>query len=843
MLATDALTPTQQRIVQHDEGPALVFAVAGAGKTTAMVHRIRHLVDERGVPPERILASSFSRATVSDLEDGLHTLGVRGVECRTLHALGRRCIQHAEARKHLPPRLNEQSVSPGNATQYLAERALKRLAREREIDVADLGIPQPDLVDQIGAWKRQLCYADLSAAHLPESAQEHASQAEHENDDYLTLYRYAEEERDNEGWITFDDMLREGWEALMRFSAVREAAQSAYEYVLVDEFQDVSRVQYRMLDVLTAPHRNYMAIGDDDQCIYTWRGADPSYILDFSSAYNADEYMLHDNFRSPVQQTALANRVIAHNTERQDKRIQCTKGYGGTTQCTAAQDAAEEGTRIASTIQSHLRAGRAPTDIVILVRQYAQTPFIEQALLEAEVPHRIVGNTPFYERPEVQTLLQYLYWATLESTVQGRGWFADRRKVKAYLDRFQTIIRTPNRYVSYAVLQNVARASRTQQTSVLDALAAHTDQMHERTVEQVEDFLETASSLAARVNAPAADTLSWLIDAIDYDEHLREQSAFRDVGENRVATAQSLVGFADGYASAQALLEAIYRISQSHANSDPAATLTLRSIHRAKGGEWPVVFVPGCTTGTFPPAGTETDTRLMEEERRLFYVAVTRAQEELHLSHVESDPRSPFLGEARPDATLAQCDALQTVAETDPASLTPEDAVRFCMAVGALGLARYVRSWWDPPAGFRERLIECANEAEATVKEKLRDGDATDLLIPVAKRAESVSATRPFTFAASSHTGRIEVYQRDWRIGFVDVERSDQHVPLDLLPWDTLTAHLARRTTSGETLYLRLGTAPTNSDQKSSEDPASSDATGVFTDSYQQGKTAVISAM
>lgn len=840
MLAADRLTPNQQRIVQHNEGPALVFAVAGAGKTTAMVHRIRHLVEERGVRPDRILASSFSKATVSDLADGLRALGVRGVDCCTLHALGRRCIQQAEAHKHLPSRLDQQSVNPSRAARYLAERALQRLAQEREVDRADLGILPTDLADQIGAWKRQLCYADLSAAHLPERAQEHASQAEHENDDYLTLYRYAEEERDNEGWVTFDDMLREGWEALMRFSAVRNAAQSAYNYVLVDEFQDVSRVQYRMLDVLTAPHRNYMAIGDDDQCIYTWRGANPSYILGFADAYDAAEYVLHDNFRSPVQQTALANRVIVHNRERHAKRIQCTKGYGGTTQCIEAEDASDEAARIATAIQSHLRAGGAPTDIVILVRQYAQTPFIEQALLQADVPYRIVGNTPFYERPEVQPLLQYLYWATLEATVQDQGWFADRRKIIPYLERFQTMLRTPNRYVSYAVQQHVRRAARQQQTSVLDALAAHTDQMHERTVEQVEDFLDTAAALADRVNDPAADTLAWLIDAIDYEAHLRQQSAFQDVGENRVATARSLVDFAEGCVSAQDLLETIYQIDQAQTNSDSDAVLTLRSIHRAKGGEWPVVFVPGCNEDTFPAAGSASHSAMMEEERRLFYVAVTRAQETLYLSHVESEPRSPFVGEAQLRATLSQCETLQSVADTAPEALTPADAVRFCTAVGKLELERYLHTWWSAEPAHRTTLLKQAKHAESTLSERLQAGDVSGLLIPVAVRNDLVSATKPFAFAVSSHTERIEVYQRDRRIGFVDAERSETALPLDLLPWDTLTAHLARRTQSGNTLYLRPGTTPADD---ADSVPDGQDLTKVLSEAYQRGRAALNEAI
>jgi DNA helicase-2/ATP-dependent DNA helicase PcrA len=267
MIAPEALTDEQLRIVRHHEGPAVVFAVAGVGKTTAVVHRVRRLVDERGVDPGDILASSFSQSTAMDLEGGTRELGVSDVDCRTLHSLGRQFVRMAEAGGHQPHRLDATETDPERLSALLAGRARSRLAQEQGLDERDLGIEQRDLVEQIGAWKAQLCYPDLEGAGLPDRARRHASQAEHDNEDLVTLYRYYEEERAREGWITFDDMLLEGWEALMWFDEVRGRAQTLYEHVLVDEFQDISPVQYLMLDVLTEPHhddarRNYMAIGD-----------------------------------------------------------------------------------------------------------------------------------------------------------------------------------------------------------------------------------------------------------------------------------------------------------------------------------------------------------------------------------------------------------------------------------------------------------------------------------------------------------------------------------------------------------------------------------------------------
>ena len=446
MIAPEALTDEQLRIVRHHEGPAVVFAVAGIGKTTAVVHRVRRLVDERGVDPGDILASSFSQSTAMDLEGGTRELGVSDVDCRTLHSLGRQFVRMAEAGGHQPHRLDATETDPERLSALLAGRARSRLAQEQGLDERDLGIEQRDLVEQIGAWKAQLCYPDLEGAGLPDRARRHASQAEHDNEDLVTLYRYYEEERAREGWITFDDMLLEGWEALMWFDEVRGRAQTLYEHVLVDEFQDISPVQYLMLDVLTEPHhddarRNYMAIGDSDQCIYEWRGADPSLLWDFREEYSGEEYA-----RSRAQQTALANAVIAKEKRQREKHINLTRGFGGQTRLVRTEGAAAE--QVVEAIQARLEDGRPAGEMAILVRQYAQTPFIEQGLIDEGILHRIVGNVPFYRRREVQALVRYLFWGTLEATVRTEEWFEDRRQARRYVDRFQKILREPNRYVS-----------------------------------------------------------------------------------------------------------------------------------------------------------------------------------------------------------------------------------------------------------------------------------------------------------------------------------------------------------------------------------------------------------
>ncbi|WP_179862131.1 ATP-dependent helicase [Longibacter salinarum] len=856
-LDTRKLTPEQQAIVRHDDGPALVFAVAGAGKTTSMVHRIRRLVED-GAAANRILASSFSRSTVSDLESGLTALGIRGVQCRTLHSLGRTFIAQAERLGHRPRRLNNGEVDPASMARILAAKARTQLAMERSMDTSALGIPQSDLEDQISAWKTGLAYADLHQTDLPEDARDRASQAEHDNEDFLTLYRYAERLREQRGWVTFDDMLREGWEVLMCHEDVRTQAQGQFDYVLVDEFQDVSLVQSLLLDVLTEPHRNYMVIGDDDQCIYEWRGADPSFILNFGERYDADEYVISDNFRSTGQQTSLANAVIVQNERRHPKRLHPTRTFEGHTHVRACRGRVGQARELVREVQQHLRDGATHRDLVLLVRQYAQTPFIEQELIREQIPYRIVGNPPFYLRTQVQALLRHLFFAVLDRRVREEGWFQDSRRVRQYLDRFEKVMLEPNRYVSGTVLHNIKLRARRERTSVLDVLHSFRDDMHARTAKGVDDFLDVMDGLRGRLDEPAGETVEWLIDSMGYEGYIRRHSAFKETADDRIRTARSLVHFAKGLRSTQALLERVKQISFNRMEQGPGEeSLEIRSIHRAKGGEWPVVFVPDCNDGTIPNlTGVEMETdeddgsdappqTLMEGERRLFYVALTRAKNELYLFRDEGEPISPFLTDAEANDVLDACEHCRRVLHEGDAGLDTPSVARFCTAVVRLKIDRYLKERWSPAPewldGFHLRLqgiedaidsareevdtYERANEAyEATKTEKL-DPINEDLAhlrekkfvlpaveVPVAYNGESAEhwVDKPVRF--DSDDGDMVVVAGSVTVGRVDFGRDSDGVaeeavgPLSL---DALRGDVTRASRSGETLYVSIDVGAT----------------------------------
>ena len=422
----------------HDQGPALVFAVAGAGKTTALVHRLERLVRERVFEARKILATSFSRMAVEDLKRSLsrwpHT---QGVQVSTLHALGYRIVRKAASEGLL--KLVE--AREEGSEQALLQRTLRRARELRCPWAAELDNLEPDdFLSYVGACKGNLQYADLERSGLPPKALEVASQARapQELEWYLELYRLLEQVRQEEGLLTFDDMLMSSWELLVRYPDILQTVQKAFQAVLVDEFQDVNLAQSELLELITRPHRNYMAVGDDDQTIYEWRGASPRFILGFAQRYKAKKYLIRDTFRCPAPQVALAGQVIAQNQNREPKRLSLTKGFGGRVHLRQEPHTPAQAQSLVSDIAGLLAEGRKPAEMVVLVRLYAQTPYIEQNLIERQIPYRVVGSDPFYQRPEIRVLLAYLRLVENPADVEGalREAFAAKNEL-VFLD-FQT---------------------------------------------------------------------------------------------------------------------------------------------------------------------------------------------------------------------------------------------------------------------------------------------------------------------------------------------------------------------------------------------------------------------
>ncbi len=531
------LTPQQRAVVAHDRGPAVVYAVAGAGKTTALVLRVVRLVQEGIFPAHAILATSFNRDANQEIRAALDAWPTcAAVQVQTLHALGyailRRAARHGQ--RDMPDR-------PGDlesAARHLLQATLGSARRLQPSwrDHLD-GLHWDDFLAYVGSCKGSLAYPEPVYKTLPRSVRRWAQIAPRPAATpwYADLYAQFEAVRVAAGKLTFDDLVTSAWEALVSDRALAAALQARYACVLVDEYQDVTPAQAALVEIVAARHRNLMVIGDDDQTIYSWRGAGQQHLLTFRRRYRAAGYTLAENFRCPAGPVALANQVIRHNTMRQPKQIVLTQGFAGTARLHRCRDEQAQAEAVAAALVDAAGQGWKAGDMAVLVRVYAQTPPIVAALQRAGLHARVTG--------------------------EGSG--------------------------------------------------------------------------AART----------------------------------------------------------------------AGAVAVTSIHRAKGLEWPVVCVPHCNAGFLPllPEGRD-DLARREEERRLLYVAITRARHALHLYALEDLPLSPFLVEAQADEVLAAVQEMQDALARDPGHWRTADYTALGVNAMQLGFHDYFSTWWDAPAEQRARV-------------------------------------------------------------------------------------------------------------------------------------------
>lgn len=691
-----ALTDEQTAIVAHDFGPALVFAVAGAGKSTAAVHRIERLVREKIFQPQNILATTFSRAAARDLRSKLDVWPhCSRVEATTLHSVGFRIIRRAQRLGHYDNlQLND---SPGSdLAPVIYARAVARARRE------GLYLPESldreDFLNYVSRCKGQLQYADLARAELNEEGLRVARQAENPSAEsvYLDLYRIFEQVRQEHGMITFDDMLLTGWEALVRFPDVLREVQGQYRTVLVDEFQDLNLAQSEMLDLIAREHRNYMAIGDDDQTIYEWRGASVDFILNFERRYGATKYYIRDNFRSYAPHLALANRVIEHNLKREPKRLNLTRGFAGSTHTHMHGSVEDQADQIVREIQGALADAHTRADIAVLVRMYAQTPFIEAGLIEARIPYVVKGNPPFYQRPELLVLIAYLRLGLVERRLrQGQGIPDD--ELRDVRRSWELVYNRPTRFMSKLLADRVFDLVCQQRTTFVRALQMTAGEQEDRLGDRLSALAQVLSWLADGVKDTLAETLlDDLERRLGYKEYLTRSGGLPETAEGRVQNVTALTRYARSKGTGEQFLQHLDYISFQKVGrnlADEADVVTITTVFKAKGLQWPVVIVPNCNRGTYPAGGPDR----LEEERRIFYVALTRPEKILHL-HVlagsDSPPTSPFLLEADYERTLHDVRRLGGVLDMQPELWSTEDVLALVRLPRALHLDRYFRTWW-----------------------------------------------------------------------------------------------------------------------------------------------------
>lgn len=695
----DSLNPAQREAVVTTEGPLLVLAGAGSGKTRVLTYRIAHMIADLGIRPWQILAITFTNKAAAEMRERLGALlpnSTRGMWVCTFHAM---CVRM----------LREDADLLGYTGQFTIydDDDSRRMVREimQGLDIDQKNFPINMIRGKISAAKNAMVGPDEMLEKASDPKERKAAQV------YVELERRLRAANA----MDFDDLLVRTLELLRTRPEVLDKYQERFRYISVDEYQDTNHVQYEIANLLAAKYQNLMVVGDDDQSIYSWRGADISNILDFEKDFKqAKVVKLEQNYRSTGHILNAANAVVRHNSQRKEKRLFTALGEGEKIQAYQAGDERDEGRWIAGEIDKQRSAGVSYDDMAVFYRTNAQSRILEDMFLRAGVPYKIVGGTRFFDRAEIRDVMAYLkmivnpademsvkrvintprrgigstsiekieqlarengcsFFQACELACAETGRFT--AKVRTALGGFVNIVREGRRMDGE--LKDVVDAI-VDRTGLVQAFRAEGTMEAEGRMENIQEFMGVAAEFE-ETHDDIEGTLESLeelraagMEGVPEDASLAVEGAAPFAGAASAAGAAEPAGVPAAAIAAQeiertygplackalpALMEWLALRSDLDSLAGQTQAVTMMTVHSAKGLEFPVVFVAGLEEGIFPHVagfGGSDDPGKLEEERRLAYVAITRARKKLFLTYAatrrtygstQANPRSRFINE------------------------------------------------------------------------------------------------------------------------------------------------------------------------------------------------------
>ncbi|HET9597052.1 MAG TPA: UvrD-helicase domain-containing protein [Anaeromyxobacteraceae bacterium] len=650
MIDLSTLNPPQREAVTTLDGPLLVLAGAGSGKTRVIAHRVAWLLVQ-GAEPQRILAVTFTNKAAGEMRERVTALAGRAgadVFVSTFHSFGLWLLREEHAAAGLPRRFG---ICDAGDQVALVKRCM------REVNVDDRAFDARRVLFIISAAKNAL---QRSIKVRPEG----------QGDDYdlvaSEVYPRYQAALRGQRAVDFDDLIALPVALLEKDAALRARYQARFTHLLVDEYQDTNRCQLELLKLLAGERRNVCAVGDDDQAIYGWRGAEVRNILRFDRHFpGAREVRLEQNYRSTGRILACANGVIARNPHRKEKRLWTAAGEGDPVRVAALAGEEEEARFVADAIVRGRNEGRPWSDFAVLYRLNAQSRPIEEALREASVPHRVRGGPAFFDRAEVRDLLAWLK-------------ACDAPEDEISLAR---IVNVPARGLGDATLERVHRFATEGRLPLVEALrrAGEVPDLPRAAADRILAFTDLLERYRlAFERQPVAEVARRLVAEIDLHAHARAGVKSADAAQRRAdaidSVLRSLEGWAQRTARKPTLGNWLAKLALDTREEEPQETegVTLMSLHAAKGLEFPVVFLLGLEEDLLPCAGIQGEARDLDEERRLAYVGITRAREKLVLTRAQARvkrgkvlPRTPsrFLQ----DLPAGACQAWDPTKDSDPA--------------------------------------------------------------------------------------------------------------------------------------------------------------------------------
>ena len=628
------LNPAQREAVLHHEGPLLVIAGAGSGKTRVLTTRIARLIRHHGVDPIRILAVTFTNKAAGEMRERIARLlsepveggtapspsadDIRKMWCGTFHAIGARMLRTNAA--HVGRTANF-TIYDEDDTLGLIRRVMERVGVS----------PKQWTPKSISSLVSDAKNALVTPAEFQATAFDPLSRAA------AAVYNELEGALRSANAVTFDDLLVLPVQVLRENPEVLEYYRDRFKFILVDEYQDTNRAQFQFIKLLGSRHGNVAVVGDDDQSIYGWRGADIRNILDFEKEFpSARVVRLEENYRSTPGILEVANAAISANVARRGKTLRATRPGGDAVTLVAALDERDEADFVVNEIQTRRSTEhRELRDFAILYRTNSQSRALEDSLRKNSIPYRLVGAVRFYDRREIRDLMSYLKLIANPADDEA----------------FRRSVAIPKRKLGGTTIEAVAAAARKARLPMLD-VASRPDllpNVRAAARSALVEFAALIGRLRERAQSTSVDdVLRELVDAIRYGDYLQADApeSARDRLENVAAlidgAAETVVdeGGVVGLTPLDHFLQRAMLVAGIDTLDADADGATLMTLHNAKGLEFPIVFITGLEDGLFPLSQSFDQPPMLEEERRLFYVGITRAERKLYLSYAESRRRN-----------------------------------------------------------------------------------------------------------------------------------------------------------------------------------------------------------
>ena len=616
------LNTNQLEATSHFEGPLLVLAGAGSGKTRVLTARVCHLIQEFGISPKKILTVTFTNKAAAEMRERItKLLGSEpiGMWMGTFHAMGARLL-----RRHADRLGWDRSFSIFDSDQSL--RVIKSVQEELGLDLK--------------RWNPKAIRAEISNSKN-RLEDDKTFQLETQSGSELFIRTVGQVFSAYQGALQaqnafdFDDLLMKPVELLEGYRDLLEHYRGRFSFILVDEYQDTNRAQFRFVELLARAHGNLMVVGDPDQSIYAWRGADVRNILDFETAFpSARVVPLEINYRSKESILSAANAVIGENVNRPKKILRASRKGGDKITLVETSNEKDEAQWIASEIQDQIQStqGLSICDCAVLYRTNAQARALEDAFLRARMPYQVVGGLRFYQRREIHDVLAYLR-------------LISNPKDKTAFDR---VVNYPRRGIGHTTLEHLTRWAVDQGITMLEAAGRAEEVPGIRTagVRGLKQFADLMRRLSLRATqATIGEMLEGLVEDISLIKHLNDEGPD---GEDRVRNVIELIAGTldfdatlaqtiepdgiDTFTELDLFLQEVALIADLDGLDPGSETVTLMTLHNAKGLEFSLVFIAGLEEGLFPLSRAYDEADALEEERRLFYVGITRAEDKLFMS-------------------------------------------------------------------------------------------------------------------------------------------------------------------------------------------------------------------